>query len=157
MAASARGGPSGGLRAGESQGSASGAASRGGVGRARPRYPGGMSSAAEPAQHVVVQVPTGSRDEAERIARTLVERRLAASGQVGPLRTWYRWQGRVHEADEHLVSLFTRRDCFDAVARAVRELHGYELPQIVAVPLVEGTPEFLRWIDEGCAPPSRDD
>lgn len=112
-----------------------------------------MSSVAESAQHVVVHVTTGTREEAERIARALVERRLAASGQVGPLRTWYRWQGRVHEAEEHRVSLFTRRDRFDAVARAVRELHGYALPQIVAVPLVEGTPEFLRWIDESCAEP----
>jgi periplasmic divalent cation tolerance protein len=109
-----------------------------------------VSSVAESAQHVVVQVTTGSREEAERIARTLVERRLAASGQVAPLRTWYRWKGTVHEAEEHLVSLFTRRDRFEDVARAVRELHGYELPQIVAVPLVAGTPEFLRWIDESC-------
>lgn len=108
---------------------------------------------ADPPTHVVVQVTTGSREEAERIARALVERRLVASGQVGPLRTWYRWQGRVHEADEHLVSLFTRGDRFAAVAAAVRELHGYELPQIVAVPLVQGTAEFLRWIDECCAEP----
>jgi periplasmic divalent cation tolerance protein len=115
------------------------------------------SQAAESAPHVVVQVTTGSREEAERIARTLVERRLAGSGQVSPLRTWYRWQGRVHEADEHLVSLFTRRDRFDAVAQAVRELHGYELPQVVAVPLVEGTPEFLRWIDESCEEPRSDE
>jgi len=110
-------------------------------------------TAVDPPAHVVVQVTTGSREEAERIARTLVERRLAGSGQVCPLRTWYRWQGRVHEADEHLVSLFTRRDRFDAVARAVRELHGYALPQIVAVPLVQGTPEFLLWIDECCTEP----
>jgi periplasmic divalent cation tolerance protein len=116
-----------------------------------------MSSASESAQHIVVQVTTGTRDEAEHIARMLVERRLAASGQVGPLRTWYRWKGQVHEAEEHLVSLFTRRDRFDDVARAVRELHGYELPQIVAVPLVAGTPEFLRWIDESCEPLGSDD
>jgi periplasmic divalent cation tolerance protein len=112
-----------------------------------------MAALADPPTHVVVQVTTGSREEAERIARALVERRLAASGQVGPLRTWYRWQGRVHEADEHLVSLFTRGDRFVAVAAAVRELHGYALPQIVAVPLVQGTAEFLRWIDECCAEP----
>jgi periplasmic divalent cation tolerance protein len=115
------------------------------------------SPAAESAQHIVVQVTSSSREEAERIARTLVERRLAASGQVAPLHSWYRWQGRVHEADEHLVSLFTRRDRFDAVARAVQALHGYELPQIVAVPLVAGTPEFLRWIDEGCEAQGSDD
>jgi periplasmic divalent cation tolerance protein len=123
----------------------------------RTRYRAGMSPPAPAPTHVVVQVTTGSRDEAERIARTLVERRLAASGQVGPLRTWYRWQGRVHEAEEHRVSLFTRRDRFEAVACAVRELHGYALPQIVAVPLVDGTPEFLRWIDESCAALGPDD
>lgn len=112
------------------------------------------SGSLEFAPHVVVQVTAGSREEAERIARTLVERRLAASGQVSPLRTWYRWEGRVHEADEHLVSLFTRGDRFDAVAQAVCELHGYVVPQVVAVPLVAGTPEFLRWIDESCEPAS---
>jgi periplasmic divalent cation tolerance protein len=115
------------------------------------------STPAESAPHVVVQVTTGSREEAERIARTLVERRLAGSGQVSPLRTWYRWQGQVHEADEHLVSLFTRRDRFQAVAQAVRELHGYALPQVVAVPLVDGTLEFLRWIDECCEAPRSSD
>lgn len=113
-----------------------------------------MSSAsADSAQHVVVQVTTGTREQAERIARALVEQRLASSGQVSALRTWYRWEDRVHEAEEHLVSLFTRRDHFDAVARAVKGLHEYALPQVVAVPLVEGTPEFLGWIDESCESP----
>lgn len=108
------------------------------------------SSSADSTRYIVVQITTGSREQAEHIARTLVEQRLAGSGQVGALRTWYRWEGRVHEADEHQVSLFTRRDCFGAVARAVQQLHAYALPQIVALPLVEGTPEFLRWIDESC-------
>ncbi|MCX4247423.1 divalent-cation tolerance protein CutA [Paraliomyxa miuraensis] len=101
-------------------------------------------------EHVVVKVTTGSRQEAETIAQTLVEKRLAASGQVAALRTWYRWQGGVEESEEWQVSLFTRHDRFDAVAKAVRELHAYELPQVVAVPLVAGTEEFLRWIDECC-------
>lgn len=128
--------------------------------RLRPRSPGAFSryraamSAAH--EHVVVQVTCGSSDEAARVAREAVERRLAASAQVGPLRTWYRWKGRVHEADEHLVSLFTRRDRFEALARFVHEHHGYALPQVVAIPLVEGTPAFLRWIDEGCGVPAPD-
>lgn len=110
------------------------------------------SGPADPARYIIIQVTTGSRELAERIARVLVEQRLVASGQVGALRTWYRWEGRVHDADEHRVSLFTRRDHFEAVARVVQQLHDYVLPQIVAVPLVEGTPELLRWIDESCAP-----
>lgn len=103
-------------------------------------------------QHVIVQVTCGSGEEAERLARLAVEQRLAASGQVGPLRTWYRWKGAVCEADEHVVSLFTRRDHFDALAQLVREHHTYELPQVVAIPLCEGTPDFLRWIDQSCRP-----
>ncbi len=98
--------------------------------------------------HIVVQVTTSTRQEAERIASIAVERELAGSGQVSALRTWYRWQGRLREADEHQVSLFTRRERFPELAALVRQLHSYELPQIVAVPIVEGSPEFLRWIDE---------
>jgi len=130
------------------------------AGRLRPRshdafsrYRAAMSGAPD---HVVVQVTTASPQEASRIAHGAVERRLAASAQVGPLHTWYRWKGRVCEADEHLVSLFTRRERFDALARFVNEHHGYELPQVVAIPLTEGTPAFLRWIDEGCTPVTSD-
>lgn len=103
-------------------------------------------------EHVVVQVTCGRREDAEQLARLAVERRLAASGQVGPLRTWYRWKGELCEADETVVSLFTRGECFDALARLVREHHRYELPQVVALPLCQGTPDFLRWIDQSCRP-----
>lgn len=103
---------------------------------------------AQAAVHVVVEVTTATREEAEGLARRAVEQRLAGSGQVGALRTWYRWKGQVCEADEYRVSLFTRRDRFESLAALVRAHHGYELPQIVAVPLCDGTPEFLRWIDQ---------
>ncbi|MEM7158452.1 MAG: divalent-cation tolerance protein CutA [Myxococcota bacterium] len=100
-------------------------------------------------EHVVVQVTAGSRSEAERIAAAAVEQRLAASAQVSALRTWYRWKGAVHEADEHRVDLFTRAARFDALAELVKGMHSYELPQVVAVPLRDGTPEFLAWIEDG--------
>jgi periplasmic divalent cation tolerance protein len=106
-------------------------------------------------EHVVVQVTCGTQQQAEQLARLAVEQRLAASGQVGALRTWYRWQGEVCEAPEHVVSLFTRLDRFDALRDMVREHHAYALPQIVALPLCAGTPEFLGWIDDSCQPPDR--
>ncbi len=108
-----------------------------------------MSAPAEP---IVVQITASSRDEAEGIARALVERRLAGSAQVSPLRTVYRWQGRIREEDEVLVRAFTRDDRFGAIAELVGELHSYELPQVVALPIAAGTPGFLRWIEE-CADP----
>ena len=103
----------------------------------------------ERSEHVVVQVTTGTRAEAERIASAAVEQRLAASAQVSALRTWYRWKGAVHEADEHRVDLFTVAARFEMLAQLVTGLHSYELPQIVSVPLRQGTPEFLRWIEDG--------
>lgn len=98
--------------------------------------------------HVIVLVTVGDREEAARIAAAAVERRLAGSAQLSSLRTWYRWKGGVEEADEIQVSLFTRRERFEELAALVRELHSYELPQIVAVPIVEGTAAFLQWIDD---------
>lgn len=104
------------------------------------------------AEHVIVLVTTGSRDEAARIAEAAVSRRLAGSAQLCPLRTWYRWKGSVHEADEQQVSLFTRRDRVDELEALVREHCSYELPQVVAIPIVEGSAEFLRWIDDASRP-----
>lgn len=98
--------------------------------------------------YVMVQVTTVSADEAARIARAAVDGGLAGSAQLSPLRTRYRWQGEVHESDEYLITMYTRRDRFDALARAVRAQHSYEVPQIVALPILDATASFLRWIDE---------
>ena len=99
-------------------------------------------------QHVVILVTTSDRDEAERIAEAAVTQKLAGSAQISALDTWYRWEGSVRQAAEHEVRLFTRAACFDAVAALVRTLHGYDVPQVIALPIVRGTPDFLRWIDE---------
>lgn len=101
--------------------------------------------------YVMVQVTAASADEAERIARAVVDGGLAGSAQIAPVRTRYRWEGGVHEADEHLITMYTRRDRFDALARCVRAQHSYEVPQIVALPIVDGAPSFLRWIDDATA------
>ncbi|MEX1362821.1 MAG: divalent-cation tolerance protein CutA [Nannocystaceae bacterium] len=99
-------------------------------------------------EHVLVVVTAGSREVAARIAEAAVQGRLAGSAQISPLRTWYRWKGRMHEADEHEIKLLTRRERFDELAALVRRLHDYELPQIVAIPIVEGAATFLQWIDD---------
>ena len=88
-----------------------------------------------------IQVVTtiDTEEGATRLARTLVERRLAACVQVaGPVASVYRWQGRVEEAREWQCLIKTRADLFDAVAAAIRALHAYELPEIIALPIVAG-------------------
>ncbi len=99
-----------------------------------------------------VSTAAGSREDAEQIAAALVERRLAGCVQVvGPVRSVYRWQGRVEQADEWLCLAKTTSDRFAAVEAAIRELHSYECPEIVATPIVAGSAAYLAWLAEQTA------
>lgn len=97
----------------------------------------------------IVLTTAGSREEAEKIAHALVERRLAACvNLVGPIHSVYRWQGKVETAAEHLLLIKTTAARFDSVAKAIRELHSYELPECIELPIEAGSVEYLRWIEE---------
>lgn len=101
-----------------------------------------------------IQVTTavGNREKAERIATALVELRLAACVQiVGPVQSMYRWQGQVEQANEWLCHAKTTRDRYDAVELAIRELHSYECPEIIASPIVAGSAAYLRWLNDQVA------
>ncbi|HEU4739021.1 MAG TPA: divalent-cation tolerance protein CutA [Solirubrobacterales bacterium] len=97
----------------------------------------------------LVQVLTtaGSEEEAGRIAELLVERRLAACVQVvGPIVSRYRWQGAVEEEREWQCLAKTTRGAFEAVEAAIREVHSYDEPEIIATPIVAGSAGYLAWI-----------
>ena len=97
----------------------------------------------------LVLTTAGSREEAEKIAQALVERRLAACvNLVGPIQSVYRWQGKVETAAEHLLVIKTTAGLFDAVAKAIRELHSYELPECIQLPVEAGSAEYMKWIEE---------
>jgi periplasmic divalent cation tolerance protein len=97
----------------------------------------------------VVLSTTGTEGEASRIAQALVERRLAACVNVVPgVSSTYRWQGVVRTDSEWLLVVKTRRDRFDEVRAAIRELHTYEVPEVVMLDIVDGDPAYLAWIDE---------
>ncbi len=96
---------------------------------------------------IEVRVTSDSRDEADRIASAVVARRLAACAQVvAPISSTYRWGGEVQQAEEWLLLMKTTADRFENLAACVRELHSYEVPEIVAVPIVQGTQDYLEWI-----------
>ena len=99
---------------------------------------------------IVVLVMCGSRKEARKIARVLVERRLAACvNEIGaPVRSVYRWKGKVETAKEFLLVIKTTKRRFAGLRDAVRELHSYEVPEIIALPMAEGSEAYLNWIDE---------
>ena len=92
------------------------------------------------------------RAAAERLAATLVEEHLAACAQVaGPVESVYRWQGKVERATEWYCHLKTTLAAAPGLRQRIRELHPYETPEIVAVPLVDGDPDYLRWIEASVA------
>jgi periplasmic divalent cation tolerance protein len=97
---------------------------------------------------IVVLVTCSSTGQARKIARALVTARLAACGNVleAPVRSIYRWKGRVESAKEFLLILKTSRKHFPAIGEAVRSLHSYEVPEIIAVPISEGARDYLAWI-----------
>lgn len=97
---------------------------------------------------VVVYVTVGSSEEGERLARALVEERLAACvNRIRPVRSIYRWQGKVEESDEELMILKTKRELFGQLKKRIRELHSYSVPEIIALPVLEGDEAYLRWLD----------
>jgi periplasmic divalent cation tolerance protein len=98
-------------------------------------------------QAIVVLTTVGDEEQARAIAGELVGRRLAACVNVLPgVRSIYRWQGELCEEGEHLLLIKTLASQYDAVAAALRELHSYELPEIVAFPLAQGDERYLAWI-----------
>lgn len=94
-----------------------------------------------------VYMTAGSREAARRIGADLVERRFAACVNIiDGMESLYRWQGRVETAAETVLVAKTRADRVDALTARVRELHDYDCPCVVAIPLVGGNPDFLSWI-----------
>ncbi|WP_131747109.1 divalent-cation tolerance protein CutA [Frankia sp. Cppng1_Ct_nod] len=90
---------------------------------------------------------------ADRIGRLLVERRLVACFQVlGPIRSTYRWQGEIEQADEWLCLAKTTTERFDELSQEIVRAHPYETPEIIATPIVDGHGDYLDWITTETAP-----
>ncbi len=93
-------------------------------------------------------------DVADRIARTLVEQKLAACvNRLPAVDSVYRWQGAVERAMEVPLLIKTTRERLPEVQEAIRALHPYEVPEIVAIPVIAGLPAYLRWVVDETQPP----
>jgi periplasmic divalent cation tolerance protein len=98
-------------------------------------------------EYVVVFMTASSLDEAETIAHTLVEERLAACVNIVPsITSVYRWEGATHHDQETLLIAKTRRSAFSRLAQRVKEVHSYETPEVIAVRVEDGLPAYLSWI-----------
>jgi len=98
---------------------------------------------------IVVLVTCGSEEEALRIANALVEGHLAACvNLVSPIRSIYRWEGKIWDEKEWLLIIKTQRQSFDELEKKVKSLHSYSVPEIISLPIVEGSSPYLNWIKE---------
>ncbi len=98
--------------------------------------------------HTVVISTCANRKEAEKIARDIVERRLAACVNILPVRSCYRWNGKMRVDREYLIIVKTRSELFTKLKSRILTLHSYHLPEILSLRVEDGYKKYLDWIDD---------
>ncbi|MBC7131111.1 divalent-cation tolerance protein CutA [Candidatus Bathyarchaeota archaeon] len=97
---------------------------------------------------IVVFVTTSSREEAEKIAEKLLEEKLIACANIiGPVHSLFWWQSKIDQAQEHLIIMKTIKNLFNKLSERVKALHSYEVPEIIAMPIVEGFKPYMEWLE----------
>ena len=129
----------------------------------QPRWPGiaraprffQENRAMTPYIQVVTTLP--DRTAAEQLAAHLLEQQLAACVQISACTSWYRWQGAIEQGEEQVCVIKSRRDLFPALSRAIRAHHPYEVPEILATPVVDGGESYLTWLERELRPVKGED
>jgi len=102
---------------------------------------------------VVVLVSVGSLKEGRKLGRSLVEAKLAACVNLMPaMESIYTWQGKIEKAREQLLLVKTSREVFPRLAAEIRKLHSYTTPEVICLPIIDGSAEYLAWLDESLKP-----
>lgn len=96
----------------------------------------------------VVLVTTSSKEEGEAIAASLVESKLAACVTLLPVQSIYTWQGKVNNDSEWQLMIKTRLDKFAELSAKIKSLHSYQVPEIIAIPIIAGSQSYLDWIGD---------
>ncbi len=106
-------------------------------------------------KHIQVFTTANKKADAVKIARDLVEQRLAACAQVvGPIQSIYRWKGKIEEEEEWLCILKSRYDCYEKMEKRLKDIHPYEEPEILALSVIKGSRTYLAWLDQQVNPGS---
>jgi periplasmic divalent cation tolerance protein len=97
---------------------------------------------------IVVLVTAGTLRESRKIARRLIESRLAACVNITTqVESIYRWQGKVSKSREYLLIIKSTRDLFDELRSTIAQIHSYTTPEIIGLPIIDGSPDYLQWIE----------
>jgi len=99
--------------------------------------------------HIVILVIAKDEAQAQKIAEKLVEKKLVACANIVPgIQSIFRWQGKVDRAQEVLLILKSRRRHFPSIVQTVKALHSYDVPEVIALPIIEGNKDYLQWLTE---------
>lgn len=100
-------------------------------------------------EYIIVLITASGEEEGSRIAKELVDKHLAACVNiVRNLRSIYKWKDKIEDENEVLLIAKTRRSLFKGLSEKVKELHSYSVPEIIAIPIIAGSEEYLKWISE---------
>jgi periplasmic divalent cation tolerance protein len=100
---------------------------------------------------IVVLITAASEEEGHKIAKLLVKERKAACVNIVPgVDSLFRWKGRIDSARESLLLVKTRASLFSEIISLVKETHSYEVPEIIALPIIGGSEDYLKWLDSAC-------
>jgi periplasmic divalent cation tolerance protein len=100
---------------------------------------------------IIVLITAGSEEEAHKIAELLVNEKKAACVNIVPrVDSLFRWKGKIDSAREKLLLVKTRVSLLPEIINLVKQVHSYEVPEIIALPIVGGSKEYLKWLDSAC-------
>ncbi|MGB9722187.1 MAG: divalent-cation tolerance protein CutA [bacterium] len=100
-------------------------------------------------EHIQVFTTVEKREDAEKIAKAVIEKRLAGCVQVlGPIKSIYWWKGNIETAEEWLCIMKSKKRLYSNLEKAIKEIHSYETPEIIAVPIIAGYEGYLKWLDK---------
>ena len=106
-----------------------------------------MITGREMKSFIQVITTTDKKADAEKIAMTLIERKLAACVQIaGPIGSTYRWRGNIEKAEEWQCVIKSREDRYKEIEQVIKSIHPYEVPEIIAIPIIAGSGEYLDWL-----------
>lgn len=102
-------------------------------------------------EYCLIYVTTPNLSSARRIAESLLEKRLVACANIFPIKSIFRWKGKIESAEEFSVILKTRAGLAKDCEREIKKIHPYEIPCIIQIPITEGNPDFLNWVSQETA------
>ena len=99
-------------------------------------------------QYSIVITTTGNKEDADKIANSLLSEKLAACIQVTQIKSYYTWKGSTNIDDEHLLIIKCKKGDYSEIEKNIKSNHSYEVPEIIQVPITAGLPAYLSWINE---------